>query len=120
MESFWYHFQRGNKPVEQTLENAVTLMEGDLTMMRKNLGELHDATLLQFSQPGSPESPQTLTQVPREERTEENMHLFQAEEEAIEKRRENQNILDVKEQIELLQKHLDSVKVTREPAEINK
>ena len=51
-ESFWYHYQRDNKPVEQTLENAITL--GDLTMLRKNLGEMHDSTMIQLSQPGSP------------------------------------------------------------------
>ena len=120
MESFWYHFQRGNKPAEQTLENAVTLIEGDLTMMRRNLGDLHEASLLQISQLGSPDSQQTSTQDPDAERTEENEHLFQIEEEAIAKRKENDNILDTKEQVELLYKYLDSVKATGDPAEINK
>ena len=38
MESFWYHFQRGNKPAEQTLENAVTLMEGESYNDEEKLG----------------------------------------------------------------------------------
>ena len=86
MESFWYHYARGNKPAEQTTELAVTLIEGDLTMMRRNLENLHEASLLQTSQVGSPDSPQTSTQVPVAERTEENEQLFQVEEEAIAKR----------------------------------
>ena len=45
---------------------------------------------------------------------------IQSEDEAIVKRRENENILDIKEQIELLHNHLDSVKATGEPNEINK
>ena len=48
------------------------------------------------------------------------MGLFQVEEEAIEKLRENDNILDTKEQVELLQQYLDSVKTTGNTAEINK
>ena len=32
-ESFWYHYARGNKPAEQTTELAVSLIEGDLTIM---------------------------------------------------------------------------------------
>ena len=86
MESFWYHYQRGNEPAEQTIEMAVTLIEGDLTMMRWNLENLHEASLLQIFQVGSPDSPQTSTQVPVAERTEENEQLFQVEEEAIAKR----------------------------------
>ena len=119
-ESFWYYYARGNKPAEQTTELAVTLIEGDLTIMRRNLENLHEVSLLQISQVGSPDSPQTSTQVPVTEKTKENMGLFQVEEEAIEKLRENDNILDTKEQVELLQQYLDSVKTTGNTAEINK
>ena len=99
-ETFWYNYQRDNKPVEQvTMEHAITLMEGEVTMLRRNLGEMNDSTMIQFSQPGSPA---TSTQVPREERTEGSGNISQTEEEAIEKRNENQNVLDIRDQVEIL------------------
>ena len=39
---------------------------------------------------------------------------------AIAKRNKNQNVLDIKDQVELLQTHLDLVKDTGEPQEVNK
>ena len=58
--------------------------------------------------------------MPREERTEGSGSIFQTEEEAIDKRNENQNVLDIRDQVEILQKHLDIVKETREAKEVNK
>ena len=118
MESFWWHFARGNKPAEQTTELAITLMEGDLTMMKRNLEDLHEASLLQASQMESPQ--QTSTQRPGTEGEKEEEGLFQVEEEAIEKVKENGNILDTKEQVELLQKHLENVKAAGNTTEVNK
>ena len=74
MESFWWHYARGNKPAEQTTELAVTLMEGDLTMMKRNLENLHEASVLQASQLES--SQQTSTQRPGTEGDKEKEGLF--------------------------------------------
>ena len=86
-------------------------------MMKRNLENLHEANMLQASHL---ESPQTSTQIPGAERDKENERLFQVEEEAIEKAKEDGNILDTKEQVELLQQYLDSVKAAGNTAEINK
>ena len=78
---------------------------------------MNNSTLTHFSQPGSPV---TSTQMLREERTEGSGIIFQTEEEAIAKRNENQNVLDIRDQVEILQKHLDTVKDTGEAKEVNK
>ena len=52
-ETFWYHYQRGNKPLEKiSVELGISLIEGELTMLRKNMGEMNDTMLTLFSQPG--------------------------------------------------------------------
>ena len=109
-ESFWYHFARGNKVNEEevTKEQAVTLMEGELTMIKQRLGEI-DMTVME-SQLGSP--------VTSTQNTEKG--LFQTEEEAMANREENPNITDLRIQFDLLQKHLDTVKQSGETKEINK
>ena len=60
------------------------------------------------------------TQVPREGRTEGSGGLFQTEEEAIDKRNENQNVLYIRYQVEILQRHLDIFKESGEAKEVNK
>ena len=93
---------------EVTKEQAVTLMEGELTMIKQQLGEFN-MTVME-SQLGSP-----ITSTQNTEKG-----LFQTEEEAMANREENPNIADLRIQFDLLQKHLDTVKKSGESKEINK
>merc|ERR1712240_355248 len=110
---FMYHFARGNKQIDRTtVETAVSMMESDLARIRKNMGDINDETLMIFSQPVSQEgSPISSTQVPVEENAERTA-IFQIEEEAIAKRKANQNVMDLKEQLDLLQSYLAEVKAS--------
>ena len=119
--SFMHRYARGNKVLERTtVETGVTMIEGDLDRIRRNLADINDETLTRFSQPGPEEgSPMTSTQVPGGENADRTA-IFQTEEEAIEKRNANQNVMDLKEQLDLLENYLPEVRESGDMSELTK